>query len=69
MERAERRRGRSGLGALILATILIVAGLGILFPNLPWEIFWAGLLILLGVWIAFGWTMRGRSKTQMSSQQ
>jgi hypothetical protein len=57
-ERAERRAGRRGFGGLILATILIVAGLGIFFPNLPWQAFWGGLLILLGIWVAYAWTMR-----------
>ncbi|HXW37240.1 MAG TPA: zinc ribbon domain-containing protein [Nitrososphaerales archaeon] len=55
-EREQRREARytsggPGLGALVLATILIVAGLGIFFPQLPWEVFWGSLLILLGVWI------------------
>ena len=61
-ERAQRRAGRrGGLGALVLATILIVAGLGIFFPNLPWQEFWGALLILLGIWIVFAWVIRGRS--------
>ena len=59
--RAERGRGPgSGIGALILATILIVAGLGIFFPQLPWQAFWGSLLILLGVWIVGLWFLRGR---------
>jgi hypothetical protein len=59
-ERAQRRAGRRSYGGLIIATILIVAGLGIFFPNLPWQMFWGGLLILLGIWIAFAWTIRRR---------
>jgi len=59
--RAERGRGPgSGVGALVLATILIVAGLGIFFPQLPWQAFWGSLLILLGVWIVGLWFLRGR---------
>ena len=68
-ERAQRRAGRGGYGGLIIATILIVAGLGIFFPSLPWQVFWGGLLILLGVWIAFAWTMRGRSRVVQPTQQ
>ena len=69
-ERAQRREGRrGGFGGLIVATILIVAGLGIFFPSLPWQVFWGGLLILLGVWIAVAWTMRGRSPTVHATQQ
>jgi hypothetical protein len=68
MEREERRGGRRGFGGLIVATILIVAGLSIFFPNLPWQVFWGGLLILLGVWIAAAWTMRGRPKQPPPSQ-
>jgi len=61
--RAQRRaeRGRSGIGALVVATILIVAGLAILFPELPWQVFWASLLILFGILIAGLWLLRGRS--------
>jgi hypothetical protein len=54
------QRGRSGLGGLIIATVLIVAGLGIFFPDLPWQMFWGSLLILLGVWIGGLWYLRGR---------
>jgi len=58
--RAERRQGpRSGYGGLVVATILVVLGLAIFFPDLPWQVFWGGLWILLGVWIAYAWTQRG----------
>jgi len=57
--RAERRANRSGYGGLVVATILVVVGLGIFFPELPWQVFWGCLWILLGVWIAFAWTQRG----------
>jgi len=42
-----------------VATILVVLGLAIFFPDLPWQVFWGGLWILLGVWIAYAWTQRG----------
>ena len=58
---------RSRIGALILATILIVAGLGIFFPQLPWQAFWGSLLILLGVWIVGLWFLRGRGSLLRSS--
>jgi len=58
--RAERRGGgRSGYGGLVVASILVVVGLAVFFPDLPWQVFWGGLWILLGVWIAFAWTQRG----------
>ena len=58
--RAERRQSpRSGYGGLVIATILVVVGLGIFFPELPWQVFWGCLWILLGVWIAYAWTKRG----------
>jgi len=58
--RAERRQGpRSGYGGLVVATILVVVGLVIFFPDLPWQAFWGCLWILLGVWIAYAWTQRG----------
>jgi len=65
--RAQRRAERPGphLGGLIVATILIAAGLAAFYPDLPWQFFWGGLLILLGVWIAGLWTFRGsRHSTQ-----
>jgi type VI protein secretion system component VasF len=46
-----------------VATIFIVIGLGIFFPELPWSMFWGALVILLGVWIAYLWTLRSRSST------
>lgn len=49
-----------GVGGLVIATILVVAGLGIFFPSLPWEFFWGVLLILLGVWVGLIWVMRNR---------
>jgi len=58
--RAARRQGpRSGYAGLVVATILMVLGLAIFFPDLPWQVFWGGLWILLGVWIAYAWTQRG----------
>jgi hypothetical protein len=61
-QRRTERYGRPGLGigGLVIATIFIVAGLGIFFPELPWQAFWGSLLILLGVWIAGLWVLRGR---------
>ena len=58
--RAARRQGpRSGYGGLVVATILVVVGLAVFFPDLPWQVFWGGLWILLGAWIAYAWTQRG----------
>ena len=58
--RAARRQGpRSGYGGLIIGTILVVVGVAVFFPDLPWYAFWGCLWILLGVWIAYGWTRRG----------
>ena len=63
--RAERRQSpRTGYGGLIVATILVVVGLGVFFPELPWYMFWGCLWILLGVWIAFAWTQRGRGASR-----
>ena len=67
--RAERRaRGGSRFGGLVIATILIVAGLGVFFPDLPWEAFWGGLLILLGIWVAVLWGTRGHGYTSHQRQ-
>ena len=60
---------RSGIGALIVATILIVAGLGIFFPSLPWQFFWGSLLVLLGVWIVGLWYLRGRGSVPQMQQR
>jgi len=57
--RAARRQGpRSGYGGLVVATILVVVGLGVFFPELPWYMFWGCLWIVLGAWIAVAWTRR-----------
>ena len=55
------RRG-PGVGGLIIATVLIVAGLAIFFPELPWQAFWGSLLILLGLWIGGLWFLRNRKQ-------
>ena len=65
-ERAERReerhrRGR-GVGALIVAAILIVAGLAIFFPSLPWQFFWGSVLILIGLMFVYFWLTRSQSR-------
>ena len=65
--RAERRQGpRTGYGGLVVATIFVVLGLGVFFPELPWYMFWGCLWILLGVWIAFAWTQRGHSYSKQA---
>ena len=65
--RAERRQGpRSGYGSLLVATIFVIVGLGIFFPDLPWDMFWGSLWLLLGVWIAFAWTRRGHSYSKQA---
>jgi hypothetical protein len=57
--RAERRRGPTrGVGGLIIAVILIVVGLGIFFPSLPWQVFWGAILIVIRLLIAYAWTTR-----------
>jgi len=69
--REQRRQMRgSGVGGLVVATILVVAGLGIFFPSLPWQVFWGALLILLGVWVGLVWVRRNRrAGTSIHSQQ
>jgi hypothetical protein len=68
--RAERWGGqRSGIGPLIVATILIVAGLGIFFPSLPWQFFWGSLLVLFGVWIVALYYLRGRGSALQEPMQ
>jgi zinc-ribbon domain len=68
-ERREERYNRPGphIGGLIIATILIVAGLGIFFPQLPWQAFWGSLLIIMGFWIVYLWATR--SSRNASTQQ
>lgn len=41
----------SGIGTLMIGAIVIVVGLGTFFPQIPWNEFWAALLVLLGGWI------------------
>ena len=68
--RAERYRSPSrGIGALIIASILVVAGLAVFFPSLPWQVFWGSILILLGLWIVGVWLLRGRAHTSSPQQQ
>ena len=50
----------------MIATILIVAGLAIFFPTLPWQAFWGSLLILLGLWFGGLWVLRTRKSTNSS---
>jgi hypothetical protein len=47
----DHEHSHSGAGALIIGAIIIVAGLGVVFPEIPWDMFWATLLVLLGAWI------------------
>ena len=54
----------SGIGALILGAIVIVAGLGIIVPDVPWNLFWATLLVLLGIWIIGFYTVRHYKTTK-----
>jgi len=65
--RAERRQGpRTGYGGLVVATIFVLVGLGIFFPDLPWYMFWGSLWLLLGVWIAFAWARRGHNYSKQA---
>jgi zinc-ribbon domain len=59
-EKRAERLSRPGphIGGLIIATILIVAGLGIFFPQLPWQAFWGTILIIAGVWVVYLWATR-----------
>ncbi len=69
--RAERRSS-SGLrlGGLVVAVIVIVAGLAIFFPKLPWQWFWGAVLILIGLLVAYAWATRGSSyKSQEQTPQ
>jgi len=52
----------------VLATVMIVAGLGIFFPEIPWDVFWGSILIVLGLWIAYLWFLRNRDKGPRQSQ-
>lgn len=70
--RAQRRAERDGgagprIGGLVVATILIVVGLGAFFPELPWQLFWGVLWILVGAWIVFLWGFRGRGYRTQSA--
>src|SRR5579872_3556447 len=70
-ERRAERYSRPGphIGGLIIATILIVAGLGIFFPQLPWQAFWGSLLVIAGLWVVYLWSTRGsRYPSQQKSQ-
>ena len=72
-ERAQRRadmhRQGRGFGALIVAAILIVAGLGIFLPSLPWQFFWGAVLILIGVIFVYFWLARGRREAPLQQTQ
>jgi hypothetical protein len=59
----DHRGAGSGFGALIIGAIVIVAGLGILMPDIPWDLFWASLLVLLGAWIIGFWLLRSYRAT------
>lgn len=68
-----RDRGASGqegphIGALIVAAIVIVAGLGIFYPDLPWQYFWGALLLMLGGLIAGFWVLRRSRNTSNQPQ-
>jgi hypothetical protein len=47
-----------GIGALIFGSIIIIAGLAVFLPTLSWNIFWASLLVLLGLWIIGGFAYK-----------
>jgi hypothetical protein len=67
--RAERHGGPgAGIGALVVATILIVVGLGIFFPQLPWQLFWGSLVIVLGLWIVYLWFRRSHTYSPQQPQ-
>jgi hypothetical protein len=63
-------QGETGphIGALIVAAIVIVAGLGIFYPDLPWQYFWGALLLMLGILIVAFWAIR-RSRSTSNPQQ
>ena len=67
--RAQRRAARHErhgpeIGPLIIATILILIGLGTFFPELPWQIFWSSILLLFGFWIIYVWLRENRMHDQ-----
>jgi Flp pilus assembly protein TadB len=70
-QRRAERYSRSGphFGAIIIASILLVAGLAIFLPSLPWQFFWGTLLILAGVWIVYLWTTRSARYSPKQNQQ
>lgn len=69
-DRRASAQGHSGLhiGALIVAAIVMVAGLGIFYPDLPWQYFWGALLLMLGVLIVGFWTLRRSRNTSPQPQ-
>jgi protein-S-isoprenylcysteine O-methyltransferase Ste14 len=69
-DRRESGQGQSGphIGALIVAAIVIVAGLGIFYPDLPWQFFWGALLLMLGGLIAGAWALR-RTRNTLNQPQ
>jgi Flp pilus assembly protein TadB len=68
-QRRAERYSRSHFGAIIIASILIVAGLAIFFPALPWQFFWGSLLILAGVWIVYLWSTRSARYAPKENQE
>ena len=62
--------GQSGphIGALIVAAIVIVAGLDVFYPDLPWYLFWGSLWIMLGCLIVGFWMLR-RSRNGSDQSQ
>lgn len=68
--RAERRSGPGlHVGGLIVAAILVVAGLAIFLPSLPWYLFWGTILIVIGLLVAYTWSTRGSRYGSKSKQQ
>ncbi|MGA3290671.1 MAG: zinc-ribbon domain-containing protein [Candidatus Bathyarchaeia archaeon] len=69
-DRRESGPGQSGphIGALIVAAIVIVAGLGVFYPDLPWYLFWGALWILLGCLIVGFWAVRRSRNTSNQPQ-
>jgi hypothetical protein len=54
----------TGFGALIVGAIIIVAGLGVFLPDIPWDLFWATMLVLLGTAIIGAFLYRKTTKQQ-----